>query len=119
MSEPEQLPGDVLEAWWEQTGRAELRQLLHWRWDPIGVEDFFPESVDEYDHYLDGLMQRLWSDADAPTRRLDAELYLRKVAEDDMGLTDSDPARHAKVADLAIEWYDRSLRFWRDRGGWR
>lgn len=28
----------------------ELRRVLYWQWDPIGVRDDFPHSAGEYDH---------------------------------------------------------------------
>ena len=37
--------------WWSETGERELRQLLFWKWDPIGVNPFFPRTADEYDGY--------------------------------------------------------------------
>lgn len=33
------------------TDALELRQILYWRWDPIGVSDEFPLNAGEYDLY--------------------------------------------------------------------
>jgi hypothetical protein len=45
--------------WWHETGGSELRQVLFWRWDPIGVADAFPVTADEYDDYLQPLLEQL------------------------------------------------------------
>ena len=37
--------------WWRATGEHELRQLLFWVWDPIGLKDAFPATASEYDRY--------------------------------------------------------------------
>lgn len=48
-SEPDELNRPA--QWWDETGEYELRQILHWRWDPIGVSSVFPYAADEYDDY--------------------------------------------------------------------
>lgn len=43
----DKLTTDEFARWWHETGEHELRQLLLWRWDPIGVADYFPNTVGE------------------------------------------------------------------------
>jgi hypothetical protein len=56
-SEP--LSNDALERWWTETGEFELRQILHWKWDPIGVAYKFPWAADEYDMYVPQVAESL------------------------------------------------------------
>ena len=55
----EPLTGPELVRWWAETGERELRQLLYWKWDPIGVNDSFPWAVDEYDGYAPQILSAL------------------------------------------------------------
>lgn len=55
----EALTSEQFAAWWKQTGEHELRQLLLWRWDPIGVAELFPNTADEYDGYAPQIVQIL------------------------------------------------------------
>jgi hypothetical protein len=36
---------------WTEIVEDELRQILYWKWDPIGVSGYFPDCKDEYDSY--------------------------------------------------------------------
>jgi hypothetical protein len=47
-------------------------KLLLWRWDPIGVADYFPDTADEYDGYAPQVVHvlRAGGDADAITAHL-------------------------------------------------
>lgn len=45
--------------------RDQLRQILYWRWDPIGVSDAFPHTIDECDSYIWPLLRLLSGGADA------------------------------------------------------
>jgi len=51
--------------WWDETGECELRQILHWRWDPIGVANVFPYAADEYDSQLPSVVDALRARASA------------------------------------------------------
>lgn len=53
----------------------ELRQILYWRWDPLGVNDAFPLNAGEYDRYADGLLTRL----EAGAREDDVTTYLEWI----------------------------------------
>jgi hypothetical protein len=45
------LEGARWERWWQETGEYEQSQVLHWKWDPIGVARAFPYAANEYDRY--------------------------------------------------------------------
>ncbi len=47
--EPEALSTEDFARWWKETGEHELRQILFWKWDPIGAFDSSPNTTDEYD----------------------------------------------------------------------
>lgn len=67
---------------WEEM-RAEIRQILMSKWDPIGVSDE-PKAADEYDSYINGTIRLLMNEA-----RFDQlEEYLRDIEIERMGLTD-------------------------------
>src|SRR3954468_15284766 len=59
VSVDESLSEEEYARWGNEAGFAELRQLLFWRWDPIGVGDAFPVTADEYDLYARVLLSRL------------------------------------------------------------
>jgi hypothetical protein len=89
--------------------RWQLRQLLYWKWDPIGVNDSFPLTCDEYDTYAGLLVTRLRDGADP------AEIarFLQEFEEQRMGL--SPATAPSKAAHQIVEWYPRSIEWWRDR----
>jgi hypothetical protein len=98
--------------WWRETGEHELRQVLLWRWDPIGVADWFPSAADEYDSYAPHLVQVLRSGGDT-----DAVMtYLRNVELDAMGLSGTPPEHLREVARVIEEWYGNSQEFWSEFG---
>jgi hypothetical protein len=45
MYEGEWLSPDQAERWADEAGFGELRQVLLWRWDPIGLAESFPNAV--------------------------------------------------------------------------
>lgn len=45
--------------WWTENGEHELRQLLYWKWDPLGVNYAFPNTADEYDQYAPEVVSAL------------------------------------------------------------
>ena len=97
--------------WCKQAGFDELRQLLFWRWDPIGVEDWFPVTASEYDAYARVLLSRLRAGA---TAEQVAE-YLLEVERTDMELGFSDDAHLREVGERVVDWFGKSIRHWMDR----
>jgi hypothetical protein len=63
--EPSSLTEEQYARWWQETGFAELRQILYWLWDPINVNNAFPLNDDEYDRYAKILLSRLRKGASA------------------------------------------------------
>lgn len=102
--------------WWKQAGGWQLRQILFWRWDPIGVAEMggFPTAYDEYDSYAGPVASALRRGEGANG----VEDALRGFEHDNMGLTITAAAdRHRrKVAEFIAEWYPASIAWWRERG---
>ena len=69
--------------WWRERGRAELCQILCWRWDPIHVADDFPDSRSEYDLEAD----RLGGGLGSPPSIEDLVDQLSHFATDDIGVS--------------------------------
>jgi hypothetical protein len=106
------LSGEEHARWWKEAGGWQLRQLLYWQWDPIGVNDSFPWSYDEYDTYAGLVVTRLRNGADAT----EIARYLSEVAVETMGL--SPPSGSSSSDDMArriVEWYPSSIEWWRSR----
>jgi hypothetical protein len=99
--------------WWNEAGFAEVRQLLFWRWDPIGVDDAFPVIADEYDRYARVLLSRLRAGATAGQ----VAEYLLEVERSSMGQRFSDDARLREVGERVIAWFEESIPHWMDRRG--
>jgi hypothetical protein len=99
--------------WSNDTGLRELRQILYWRWDPLGVSDDFPVTEDEYDSYAQMLLGRLRQGLDEDG----IADYLLAVEKESMGqrLSSNEHLRH--VADLVLGWYEQSMLSWLDRQG--
>ena len=104
------LPLEDQHRWWKEAGARELSEILHWRWDPIGVGDAFPAARDEYDAYLAGVVELLKRDASAE----EIAEHLHTIERDDMGLRAYDPTRRTAVARLLSDWYPASIARWRD-----
>jgi hypothetical protein len=49
VSAPSSLTEEQYARWSQESGFAELRQILYWLWDPIDVNNAFPHTHDEYD----------------------------------------------------------------------
>jgi hypothetical protein len=105
------------QAWWMGTGRDQLRQLLYWRWDPIGVNDAFPANHDEYDSYADGMRDLMVAETD------DGEVeagVLRAVqrAQTAMGFDREPEAEETRrrVTDLILESRHQSIWLWKVLG---
>lgn len=110
MSEP--LSAEEHARWWKEAGGWQLRQLLYWKWDPIGVNDGFPWTYDEYDTYAGQVITQLRNEADA------AEIarYLKDVASGAMGLSYSPGSlSFDSVAQQIIDWYPSSIEWWQAR----
>jgi hypothetical protein len=107
---PSHLPVEEHAQWWKKRGQHELRQILYWCWDPIGVNDSFPLTEDEYDGYAGtvfGLVKR-----GAPAEEV-AD-HLRSMEYEHMEMPTSAERRLA-VAKRVIEWYPQSLDYWEMR----
>jgi hypothetical protein len=97
--------------WWKQRGQNELRQILYWCWDPIGVNRGFPLNEDEYDWYA-GPVFELVTAAASPAAIAD---YLGSIEREQMTISTSDDHRLA-VAKRVVEWYPNSLDHWEMHG---
>jgi hypothetical protein len=95
------------ERWWADRGARELRELLFYEWDPIGLSKLADAPLDEYEHYAGTIARRL--------RAGTSDEELAAVLDgfrSEMGL---EPGAELPV-DLARrlrEWYSRSLAEWR------
>jgi len=94
--------------WWKETAERELRQVLYWRWDPLGVSDYFPSTADEYDGYAPGVVAllRLGVDEDALRQ------HLEFLERDRMALPPRGPERCAATAQLLRSWFADSVDAW-------
>ena len=106
------LTTDEFARWWSETGERELRQLLLWRWDPIGVADDFPYTADEYDGYAPQIIQVLRSGGDSKA----LADHLRSVERDAMGGSITRRRRRDYLASLLRQWYENSQASWREFG---
>ena len=101
--------------WWEESGERELRQILFWRWDPIGVADEFPYTQEEYDGYVAQVASLL---RDAASLDAVAD-YLGAVERDRMGIheTPRTEAHRREVARFLWQsWYPNSVGRWEEFG---
>jgi hypothetical protein len=76
------LHDDDFARWWQETSEYELRQILYWKWDPIGVTSAFPYTVDEYDRYAAWVVAALREGA---SREEIAEILVA-IEDEQMGL---------------------------------
>src|SRR3954447_21923588 len=90
--------------WWRKRGQAELRQILYWCWDPIGVNDAFRLTETEYDGYAGQVFGLVKSGA-GPQAVAD---YLGGVERESITLSTTDEQRLA-VGRRVVEWYGNSL----------
>jgi hypothetical protein len=102
--------------WWKEAGGWQLRQLLFWQWDPIGVNDGFPWGYDEYDNYAGPIVTQLENGADA----MEIARYLDGVARVHMGMgassdrSGSSPSSHlVDLSQRIVDWYPSSIEWWR------
>ena len=73
-------------------------EILHYVWDPIGVQDI-PLARDEYYGYLPQVFKLLKSGAD----KIKISEYLDRTEEIDIGLS-SNLSKNLEVAKLLINW---------------
>jgi hypothetical protein len=98
--------------WWRETGEYELRQVLYWKWDPLGMNDAFPNTADEYDGYAPEVVSLLTRDASP------AEIVglLATIERERMGLERQRTDQlQALVSELSV-WFEHSQSRWSDFG---
>jgi hypothetical protein len=103
------LSGEDLERWWNDDGKRELRQLLYWRWDPIGVNDAFPRTEGEYDAYGWPVLTALSEGADGKH----IARVLRRFEREEMGVG-QDPL-DLDLGQAIVTWYHDSQDLWTQR----
>jgi hypothetical protein len=105
------LTGDEFERWWKETGEYELRQVLYWKWHPIGVTDSFPCTADEYDQYAPQVLTAIRSAS------MDAlATLLRTIERERMGLTGDGIEHQRTVAADVAAWFEQSQARWSEYG---
>jgi hypothetical protein len=108
-------PAEERQRWWANTGQNQLRQLLYWRWDPIGVNDSFPNTFGEYDRYADRMRELMTGDAsDTQLERGVIAAALR--AQEALGFEAKPGAEEDRdlVTALIIEWRRQSIWMWKE-----
>lgn len=106
----EELSPEGRQRWWHEAGHWQLRQLLFWRWDPIGVNDHFPFTLDEYDSYADPIASLLEQGAGVD----EVAAYLQEVEEDamELGRRNGPNDLCCEVAWLITDWHRNSISHW-------
>jgi hypothetical protein len=99
------LTGEQYARWWKEAGERELRQLLLWRWDPIGVADHFPATEHEYDDYAGTIAKSLHSGEDVRAVLLSIESKWM-----DGQLSTDEHLDY--VAGLLVDWFGNSISRW-------
>jgi hypothetical protein len=103
-----ELTTEELARWWRETGEHELRQILLWRWDPLGLADRFPNTADEYDDYAPGLVQVLRDGGG----RDEVAAYLRGIEEGPIGFPPSSPEGLRELGGMIAVWFENSRDSW-------
>jgi hypothetical protein len=108
----EHLSQDEFARWWKETGERELREVLFWKWDPIGVNVVFPRTANEYDGYAPQVVAALRKGAS------EAEIIdlLRGFERDHMGLHSASVERLEPVASDICGWFEESQSSWQEFG---
>lgn len=101
------------ERWWREAGEQQLRQILYWRWDPIGIADDFPWSEGEYNDYARPIVEHLR--ARGQEHDLVGILGQIELGEMELDNTRALRRRRLEIADFIAEWYADSLVKWEDR----
>lgn len=78
----------------------ELRQILYWQWDPIGVRDHFPHNAGEYDRYAWELLGLLEHEA----KDDEVAAYLRRAEVEWMEVVVPDEPRR-RIAEAVVWWF--------------
>jgi hypothetical protein len=106
------LTAEEFARWWNETGEHELRQLLYWKWDPIGVNAAFPRTADEYDRYAPEVVSALSNGA----CEADIAELLETIQRDRMGLGGEPSGRLRPVASDIVAWLAQSQDSWKNFG---
>lgn len=112
MEERAPLSTDEFAGWWQETGETELRQLLYWMWDPIGVNDSFPYTADEYNQYAPLIVEALRLN---PTEDRIVDV-LKTVEQERMGIGCDPAGMLSSVAARIVLWYELSQERWTESG---
>jgi hypothetical protein len=111
-SETNRLDDAQFARWWAETGENEVRQILHWKWDPLCISDQFPYAADEYDSYAAQIAAVLRNGAAAGEI---AEL-LGAIERERMGLGQGSPDRRRALGDEILTWFECSQNRWVEFG---
>ena len=111
-NEQPRLSADRFTRWWKETGEHELRQLLHWRWDPIGVAAAFPYAAAEYDSYAPEVVSALRKGASS----VEIAQLLGTIEHEQMGLGEGADERRRNIAEEILAWFESSQARWVDFG---
>jgi hypothetical protein len=113
-SESPSLSGAQFARWADDVGFDELRHILLWRWDPIGIVDSFPNTADEYDRYACALLTRLGDNVTSS----EIAAYLGDVEKSRMffGRQHSADADLRALSERILAWYGRSISRWLQPG---
>lgn len=103
--------------WWDETGEYELRQILHWRWDPIGVANVFPYAATEYYSYAPEVLDTLKAGASAgEICRLLATIEDDRIYGMAPAATAAPNDRLRELGEAIVAWYEASQRRWAEFG---
>ena len=111
----EPLTQDEFARWWSETGERELRQLLFWKWDPIGVNPVFPRTANEYDGYAPQVVAALRNGA---SEMAIIDLF-RTFEHDHMGLSAASVDQLQPLASDIAGWFEQSQYSWKEFGPMR
>jgi Family of unknown function (DUF6188) len=98
--------------WWQETGEYELRQILHWKWDPIGVAGAFPYAANEYDRYAPQIASALKQGVSA----VQIAAVLAGIEHDRMDLPEVSSGDRRTLAEGIVAWYESSQTRWVEFG---
>lgn len=103
--------------WWAVSGQAQLRQLLFWLWDPIGVNGHFPNTLDEYDRYADAMRDLMVGDADEEALAAGV-LQAARRAQAAMGFENKQTAEEDRrnLTEMILGWRHDSIALWKEYG---
>ena len=98
--------------WWAETGEWELCQILYWKWDPIRVSEYFPDSAHEYDSYADEIIAAVGDGASIA--KISETLVI--IEDERMGLGKGPSDRRHTVAADILAWFESSQNRWMEFG---